>query len=83
MYEGLLRDRNDARTVTRTVQELRMKGKSFDLCKEPLQSGKRMKSSSVEIKWRPLTWCSRYRVSVFLVCVTGLALPCCRFVLCA
>lgn len=78
----LQRDRAEGRALARCIQELRMKGASFDLSREP-QNGKRLKSSSVEIKWRPLTWCSRYRVTVFLVCFTGLVLPCCRFILCA
>lgn len=77
----LQRDRVEARTLTRCIQELRMKGASFDLSKEP-QNGKRMKSSSVEIKWKPLTWCSHYRVTVLLVCFTALVLPSCRFILC-
>ncbi|KAG6407373.1 hypothetical protein SASPL_130362 [Salvia splendens] len=55
-----------------------MKGASFDLSKEP-NRGKRLKSSSVEIKWGPLTWCSRYRVTLLLVSFAGLALPSCRF----
>ncbi|KAJ4875413.1 Uncharacterized protein Rs2_40431 [Raphanus sativus] len=42
---GVHRERNDNRTLTRCVLELRMKGSSFDLSKEPM-SGKRMKSSS-------------------------------------
>ncbi|XP_042005567.1 uncharacterized protein LOC121754262 [Salvia splendens] len=81
--EGQLqRERAEARALTRCVQELRMKGASFDLSKEP-NRGKRLKSSSVEIKWGPLTWCSRYRVTLLLVSFAGLALPSCRFVLCA
>ncbi|KAL8462062.1 hypothetical protein ACS0TY_032416 [Phlomoides rotata] len=78
----LQRDRVEARALTRCIQELRMKGASFDLSKGP-QSGKRMKSSSVEIKWKPLTWCSHYRVTLLLACFTGLVLPSCRFILCA
>ncbi|KAF5454824.1 hypothetical protein F2P56_024461 [Juglans regia] len=49
-------ERNDGRSLTRFIQELRMKGASFDLSKEP-QSGKRMKSSGVEIKWKSINWC--------------------------
>lgn len=75
------RDRNDSRALTRCVQELRMKGTSFDLSKEP-GNGKRMKSSSVEIKWKPLTWCSQYLVTICLLGVMGLAVPVCRFMLC-
>ncbi|KAL6513979.1 hypothetical protein OROHE_019435 [Orobanche hederae] len=78
----LQRDRAEGRALTRCVQELRMKGGSFDLGKEPQMNGKRLKSSSVEINWRPLTWCSQYRVTVFLICFTGLVLPSCRFILC-
>ncbi|CAA2984122.1 uncharacterized protein LOC111376467 [Olea europaea var. sylvestris] len=78
----LQRERADGRALTRCVQELRMKGASFDLSKEP-QNGKRMKSSSVEIKWKPLTWCSQYRITICLLCFTGLIFPACRFILCA
>ncbi|KAL3851082.1 hypothetical protein ACJIZ3_012964 [Penstemon smallii] len=56
-------ERNEGRALARCIQELRMKGASFDLCKEP-QNGKRMKSSSVEIKWKPVTWCLQYRVTL-------------------
>nr|TKR90071.1 uncharacterized protein D5086_0000237190 [Populus alba] len=55
VWRQLQREKNDNRALTRCIQELRMKGASFDLSKEPL-SGKKMKSSSVEIKWKPLTW---------------------------
>ncbi|CAI9756775.1 unnamed protein product [Fraxinus pennsylvanica] len=41
----LQRERADGRALTRCIQELRMKGASFDLSKEP-QIGKRMKSSN-------------------------------------
>ncbi|KAF9673188.1 hypothetical protein SADUNF_Sadunf11G0122600 [Salix dunnii] len=54
----LQREKNDNRAITRCIQELRMKGASFYLSKEPL-SGKRMKRSSVDLKWKPLTWCSQ------------------------
>ncbi|XP_019194119.1 PREDICTED: uncharacterized protein LOC109188075 [Ipomoea nil] len=83
MSRQLQRERNDSRAVTRCIQELRMKGESFDLSKEPLQIGKRMKSSSVEIKWRPLTCCSQYAVTVCLVCFAGLLFPASRFLVCA
>ncbi|GER33897.1 unnamed protein product [Striga asiatica] len=79
----LQRDRAEGRALTRCVQELRMKGASFDLDKDPQAGGKRMKSSSVEIKWRPLAWCSQYRATVFLLCFAGLVLPCTRFILCS
>ncbi|CAA3005208.1 Hypothetical predicted protein [Olea europaea subsp. europaea] len=42
----LQRERADGRALTRCIQELRMKGESFDLSTEP-QIGKRMKSSSI------------------------------------
>ncbi|KAE8713730.1 PA200 protein [Hibiscus syriacus] len=77
----LQRERSDNRVLTRCIQELRMKGESFDLSKEP-HIGKRMKSSSVEIKWKPLTWCSQYLITVALVCFSGLALLVCKFMLC-
>ncbi|KAG9148817.1 hypothetical protein Leryth_024719 [Lithospermum erythrorhizon] len=66
----LQREKNDNRALTRCIQELRMKGASFDLMKEP-QNGRRMKSSSVEIKWRPITWFSQY-----LGCCSQLADSC-------
>ncbi|KAJ8532476.1 hypothetical protein K7X08_012399 [Anisodus acutangulus] len=60
----LQRERGDGRALTRCISELRMKGASFDLSKEP-QIGKKMKSSSVEIKWKPLTWLSQKNVVWF------------------
>ncbi|KAB1215008.1 hypothetical protein CJ030_MR4G005259 [Morella rubra] len=81
VWGQLQRERNDSRALTRCVQELRMKGASFDLSKEP-QSGKRMKSSSVEIKWKPITWCSQNLITVALLCFAGLVLPVCKFILC-
>ncbi|KAL8148787.1 uncharacterized protein LOC141708470 [Apium graveolens] len=77
----LQRERSDNRSLTRCVQELRMKGASFDLSKEPLNA-KRMKSSSVEIKWKPLTWCSQSVTTICLLCLTGLLFPASRFILC-
>ncbi|KAK1399164.1 RNA polymerase II elongation factor ELL3 [Heracleum sosnowskyi] len=77
----LQRERTDNRSLTRCVQELRMKGASFDLSKEPLNA-KRMKSSSVEIKWKPLTWCSQSLTTICLLCLTGLLFPASRFILC-
>ncbi|RDY01827.1 hypothetical protein CR513_14806, partial [Mucuna pruriens] len=64
VWGQLQRERSDGRAVSRCIQELRMKGASFDLSKEP-HCGKRMKSSSVEIKWGPLTW---FAVSCFQAC---------------
>ncbi|XP_076942555.1 uncharacterized protein LOC143612453 [Bidens hawaiensis] len=79
---GLLeREQVGNRALTRCVQELRMKGVSFDLSKEP-GGGNRMKSSSVEIKWKPIMWCSRYLVTLCFVGVSGLAVPACRFMAC-
>ncbi|KAK7305309.1 hypothetical protein VNO77_43213 [Canavalia gladiata] len=82
VWGQLQRERNDGRAVSRCIQELRMKGASFDLSKEP-HTGKRMKSSSVEIKWKPLTWCSKNLLTISLVCFTGLAFPASKFVLCS
>lgn len=82
VWEQLQRERNDSRSVGRCIQELRMKGASFDLSKELGLNGKRMKSSSVEIKWKVVTWFSRYLITVCLVCFTGLAFPASKFVLC-
>lgn len=78
---GVHRERNDNRTLTRCVLELRMKGSSFDLSKEPM-SGKRMKSSSVEIKWKPVTWFSQYLITIVLLCFAGLFFPVSKFILC-
>ncbi|KAI3686126.1 hypothetical protein L1987_79798 [Smallanthus sonchifolius] len=76
VYGQLERERADNRALTRCVQELRMKGVSFDLSKEP-GIGNRIKSSSVEIKWRPFTWCFNYLVTVSFVAVMALAVPLC------
>ncbi|KAL5981316.1 hypothetical protein ACLOJK_015371 [Asimina triloba] len=68
--------KSDNRALVRCIQELRMKGASFDLSKEP-QTTKRMKSSSVEIKWRPLKWCSQnirpLRLTMIISLPLGLA----------
>ncbi|XP_058782143.1 uncharacterized protein LOC131656440 [Vicia villosa] len=82
VWERLQRERCDSRGVGRCIQELRMKGASFDLSKELGLNGKRMKSSSVEIKWKVVTLFSRYLITVCLVCFTGLAFPASKFVLC-
>ncbi|KAF5727875.1 hypothetical protein HS088_TW21G00014 [Tripterygium wilfordii] len=82
VWKQLQRERSDSRALTRCIQELRMKGSSFDLSKEP-QTGKRMKSSSVEIKWKPLTWLSQNLISICLVCFAGLVLPATKFILCS
>lgn len=81
VWRQLQRERDDNRALARCVQELRMKGASFDLSKEP-QRGKKMKSSSVEIKWKPLTWCSQYLVNICIVCLSGLIFPASKFILC-
>ncbi|GMN59883.1 hypothetical protein TIFTF001_028980 [Ficus carica] len=79
----LLRERSDGRSLTRCVMELRMKGSNFDLSKEPVIGGKRaMKSSSVEIKWKPVTWCSHYLITICLVCFAALSFPAPKLVLC-
>lgn len=75
------REKTDNRGITRCIQELRMKGVSFDLSKEP-GIGKRMKSSSVEIKWKPVTWCYQYLVTICLLSASGLALPLYKFMIC-
>ncbi|KAJ6980546.1 hypothetical protein NC653_028369 [Populus alba x Populus x berolinensis] len=77
----LQREKNNDRALTKCIQELRMKGASFDLSKEPL-SGKRIKSSSVEIKWKPLTWCSQYLITICLVSFSCLVFPASKFILC-
>lgn len=74
-------ERGDGRALSRCVQELRMKGASFDLSREP-QGSLRMKSSSVEIKWRLIKWCSRNAVTIFLLCFSGMVLPVYKIILC-
>ncbi|XP_048323570.1 uncharacterized protein LOC107417076 [Ziziphus jujuba] len=81
VWKQLQREKSDNRALTRCIQELRMKGASFDLSKEP-QSGKRMKSSSVEITWKPLTLCSQYLITLCLVCFSGLVFPASKLILC-
>lgn len=76
------KERNDNRALIRCIQELRMKGSSFDLSKEPL-NGKRMKSSSVEIKWKPVAWISQFLITICLVFLTALVFLACRLMLCA
>ncbi|KAL5548832.1 hypothetical protein UlMin_004063 [Ulmus minor] len=81
VWRQLQREKSDNRALIRCVQELRMKGSSFDLSKEPL-SGKRMKSSSVEIKWKPLTWCSQYLITICLISFAGLVFPASKLIFC-
>nr|XP_043622782.1 uncharacterized protein LOC122594381 [Erigeron canadensis] len=82
VYRQIQREKSESRGVTRCIQELRMKGVSFDLSKGP-GNGSRMKSSSVEIKWKPVTWCSQYFVTIGLVMFSGLVLPICKFMICS
>ncbi|XP_042482313.1 uncharacterized protein LOC122062738 [Macadamia integrifolia] len=77
----LQREKSDSRAVTRCIQELRMKGRSFDLSKEP-QTARRMKSSSVEIKWKPLTWFSQNLIIICFICFTGMVFLACKYILC-
>ncbi|XP_057485311.1 uncharacterized protein LOC130771672 [Actinidia eriantha] len=81
VWGQLQRERGENRALTRCIQELRMKGASFDLSKEP-QIGRRMKSSSVEIKWKPLTWFSQNVLTVCLLCFAGLVFPASKLILC-
>ncbi|XP_052185666.1 uncharacterized protein LOC127797126 [Diospyros lotus] len=78
----LQREKADGRALSRCIQELRMKGRSFDLSKDPHGGGRRMKSSSVEVKWRPLTWFSQNLLTVCLVCFAALLFPASKLVLC-
>ncbi|KAL2897778.1 Trigger factor [Bienertia sinuspersici] len=74
--EKLRREKTDSRTLGRAIQELRMKGESFDLSKEmSFSSSSKKKSSSVEIKWTPKIWCSNNIVTVCLLIFAGLAFP--------
>ncbi|GAB2230354.1 hypothetical protein Droror1_Dr00014617 [Drosera rotundifolia] len=77
----LRKEREDSRALTRCVQELRMKGESFDLNKEPL-IGKKMKSSSVEVKWRPVSWFRDNFVTIGLVVFAGLMFPVPKLIVC-
>ncbi|PRQ34965.1 hypothetical protein RchiOBHm_Chr5g0074881 [Rosa chinensis] len=82
VWGQLQREKIENRALVRCIQELRMKGASFDLSKEP-QSGKRLKSSSVEIKWKPITWCSQNLITICLVCFAGLVFPASKLMLCS
>ncbi|KAI8553079.1 hypothetical protein RHMOL_Rhmol06G0317300 [Rhododendron molle] len=77
----LQRERVQSRALTRCIQELRMKGAAFDPSKEP-QNAKRMKSSSVEIKWKPLTWCYQNLLAICLLCFAALVSPASKLILC-
>ncbi|CAN6479609.1 unnamed protein product [Victoria cruziana] len=83
MSARLQKDRSDSRALSRCIQELRMKGASFDLSKEPLNNVRRIKSSSVEVKLTPLRWCSQNIVMICLICVTGLVFPASKYILCS
>ncbi|XP_021758141.1 uncharacterized protein LOC110723136 [Chenopodium quinoa] len=83
--EKLRREKTDSRALGRAVQELRMKGASFDLAKEMSFCNinyKIKKSSSVEIKWKPKIWCSNNLVTFCLVLFAGLAFPAPKLFLC-
>lgn len=77
----LRKEREDSRALTRCVQELRMKGESFDLNKEPL-IWKKMKSSSVEVKWRPVSWFRDNFVTIGLVVFAGMMFPVPKLIVC-
>ncbi|KAK4779151.1 hypothetical protein SAY86_006679 [Trapa natans] len=79
----LHRAKGDNRALSRCIQELRVKGSSFDLSKEPAIAKRMMKSSSVEIKWKPLTWCSQNMVTIGLLCFAGIISPASKLVLCS
>ncbi|XP_071696156.1 uncharacterized protein [Rutidosis leptorrhynchoides] len=83
VFGQIQREKIDNRRLTRCIQELRMKGVSFDLSKEPGNNGNRMKCSSVVITWKPVTWCSKYFVTICLVFASGLVVPICKFMICA
>uniref|UniRef100_A0A7N0UE03 Transmembrane protein n=1 Tax=Kalanchoe fedtschenkoi TaxID=63787 RepID=A0A7N0UE03_KALFE len=64
--------RSENRSLSRCVVELRMKGRSFDLGKGAVSSKRAMKRSSVEMKWRPISWASQNLVMFVLICLSGL-----------
>uniref|UniRef100_A0A7N0UB15 Transmembrane protein n=1 Tax=Kalanchoe fedtschenkoi TaxID=63787 RepID=A0A7N0UB15_KALFE len=49
---------SENRSLSKCVVELRMKGRNFDLGKGVVSSKRVMKRSSVEMKWRPISWTS-------------------------
>ncbi|KAE8786373.1 hypothetical protein D1007_39823 [Hordeum vulgare] len=81
----LRRERGDARALARCVQELRLKGASFDLSKEPQCGVTRTNCASVEGAgaWGPLRWCYRNVVTACLLAVAAVALPSGKLILCA
>lgn len=78
----LQRDKADLRAVSKCIQELRMKGVSFDLSKEP-HTAKRMKSSSVENKLSLLRWCSEFFVPISLSLTSGLIICSTKYIACS
>ncbi|XP_059066498.1 uncharacterized protein LOC131857790 [Cryptomeria japonica] len=82
VHMGLQKDKANLRSVSKCIQELRMKGVSFDLSKEP-QNAKRMKSSSVETRLNPLRWCSEFFVPIALSLISGLILCSSRYIVCS
>ncbi|KAI3931210.1 hypothetical protein MKW92_036487 [Papaver armeniacum] len=68
--------------VSRELQRERSENRTLTRYPPHHQNAKRMKSSSVEIKWRPVSWFSQYFVTICLVCVSGLIFPVSRFILC-
>uniref|UniRef100_A0A7N0U1S5 Uncharacterized protein n=1 Tax=Kalanchoe fedtschenkoi TaxID=63787 RepID=A0A7N0U1S5_KALFE len=63
--------RSENRSLSRCVVELRMKGRNFDLGKGVVSSKRVMKRSSVEMKWRPISWTSQNLVVFVLICLSG------------
>ena len=79
----LQKERGEARAVGRLVQELRMKGMSFDLNKVPVAGGsRRMKSAGEEMRWRVVRWCRRNLLTVGLLGFSALVVPAGKFVIC-
>ncbi|KAG7028284.1 hypothetical protein SDJN02_09465, partial [Cucurbita argyrosperma subsp. argyrosperma] len=60
------------------LQRERMKNRAVIRCVQEL----RMKSSSVEIKWGPLTCLSRNCITISLLCFSGLVFAASKFILC-
>jgi hypothetical protein len=81
----LRHERGDARALARVVQELRMKGATFDLSKEPQYGVTRAKCASVEGTgaWGPLRWCQQNVVTACLLAVAAAVLTSGKFILCA
>ncbi|XP_039126283.1 uncharacterized protein LOC120262263 isoform X1 [Dioscorea cayenensis subsp. rotundata] len=75
-------DKGSDRALTMCVQELRLKGASFDLSMEPLNVSS-MKSTSVAIQLRLLRWCSRNLITLCLAGVSVILIPASRLLLCS